>query len=285
MSHLEEFIDHIITEKGLSSATAEAYEKDITEYIELCGEKFDFDSISDFILHLNSKGLTPSTIRRKLSAVRQFASFLRKRGYDVTDHFDRIDSPKMWERLPAYLTVEEVERLLNSPDTSTELGLRDRAILELMYASGLRVSEICKLKIEDVDFNQGLIFVKQSKGKKDRIVPVHTTALKWIDLYLKSRKHKSSYMFLNNRGKPLTRQRVWQIVKDYAAKAGIDPRKVHPHVLRHSFATHILMYGADLRTVQELLGHASIKTTQIYTYVAKPELEEKYRKIHPRAKG
>ncbi len=284
MNRIEEFIDHLITERGLSLNTAQAYHRDIQDYTKLCGEKFDLESITTFIFELYSRGLSPTSIRRKLSAVKQYAGYLKKH-YKVENQFEEIDPPKVWERLPDFLTEEEVDRLLKAPDTSTEIGIRDRAILELMYASGLRVSEICRIRIEDLDMNQGLLFVKQSKGKKDRVVPIHRTALEWIKRYLDTRSHRSPHLFVNRRGNPLTRQRIWQIVKEYALKAGIDPKKVHPHTLRHSFATHILMRGADLRTVQELLGHSSIKTTQIYTFVARPTLEENYRKIHRRAKG
>jgi len=284
MNRIEEFIDHLITERGLSLNTAQAYQRDIQDYTKLCGEKFDLESITTFIFELYSRGLSPTSIRRKLSAVKQYAGYLKKH-YKVENQFEEIDPPKVWERLPDFLTEEEVDRLLKAPDTSTEIGIRDRAILELMYASGLRVSEICRIRIEDLDMNQGLLFVKQSKGKKDRVVPIHRTALEWIKRYLDTRSHRSPHLFVNRRGNPLTRQRIWQIVKEYALKAGIDPKKVHPHTLRHSFATHILMRGADLRTVQELLGHSSIKTTQIYTFVARPTLEENYRKIHRRAKG
>ncbi len=282
MKVLEEFEDYLVSEKGLSSNTAEAYKRDAAEYVNLCGTDFSFESLTNYIFHLYGLGRSPASIRRKLSSVKNFTLYLKEQGMEIKEEFDQIDKPKMWERLPHYLTLEEIEKLLSAPDTQSELGLRDRAILELLYAAGLRASEICNLKTEDIDFNQGLIFVKQGKGKKDRIVPVHKMALYWINEYLKKRRHNHPVLFLNNRGQPLTRQRLWQIVKFYAQKAGIDPNKVHPHVLRHSFATHILMGGADLRSVQELLGHANIKTTQVYTAVAKPTLERAYRKAMKR---
>ncbi|BAT70900.1 integrase/recombinase XerD [Thermosulfidibacter takaii ABI70S6] len=283
-SIVDQFVDYLVTEKGLSINTAEAYKRDIEEYLSNIGKDFSYESLSGFVFYLYGLSRTPSSIRRKLSSVRQFLLFLKKRGFKVEDGFDELDKPRIWEKLPDFLTVEEMDRLLEAPDTTSELGIRDKAILELMYASGLRASEICNLKTEDVDFNRGLIFVRQGKGKKDRVVPVNEVALIWISEYLKRRKHHSPYLFLNRRGKPLTRQRLWQIVKEYALKTGIEPKKVHPHVLRHSFATHILMGGADLRSVQELLGHASIKTTQIYTSVARPELENAYRRLHRRAR-
>lgn len=277
---VDEFEVHLVMEKGLSVKTAEAYVRDVREYLNAVGERFDYESLSSFVFHLYGLSRTPATIRRKLSSVRQFVLFLRKRGIEVEDGFEELEKPRAWERLPEYLTVEEVQRLLEAPDVTTELGLRDRAILELMYACGLRVSELCELRTENVDFNRGLLFVKQSKGKKDRVVPVNLEALKWLAEYMKVRSFNSPYVFVNRRGRKLTRQRLWQIVKEYALKAGIDPEKVHPHVLRHSFATHILMGGADLRAVQELLGHASIKTTQVYTAVANPELERLYRRVY-----
>ena len=279
---VEEFIDHLLSERGLSINTAEAYQKDIQQFLEITKGDFSLQGLIGYIHHLYGLGLAPSSMRRKLSAARQYLLFLRRKGIVKEDPFEELERPRGWERLPKFLTLEEVEKLLNAPDTSTPIGIRDRAILELMYASGLRVSEVCNLKVEDLDFNQGLLFVKQSKGKKDRIVPVNSVALNWINRYLRVRKHHSPFLFLSTRGRPLTRQRIWQMIKEYAVKAGIDPKKVHPHVIRHSFATHILLRGADLRSVQELLGHASIKTTQVYTEVAQPELERAYRRVQRR---
>ncbi len=280
MDIVEEFVDHLITQRGLSTNTAEAYATDVRQFLEVSRGRVDFESITGFLHHLYGLGLSPISIRRKLSSVHQFVLFLRSKGEDVKDEFEELDRPKAWERLPECLSVEEVERLIEAPDTSKELGLRDRAILELMYAAGLRASEICSLKVEDIDFEKGLLFVKRAKGKKDRVVPVHPQALYWVKRYLEARKHNHPVLFIGRGKRPISRQRLWQIIKKYALKAGIDPKKVHPHVIRHSFATHILSRGADLRSVQELLGHASIKTTQIYTHIAEPELERIYRKVH-----
>ncbi len=279
---LEEFLNHLVAEKGLSPNTLEAYKTDIKEYLKICGESVSEENVLNFVYELYSLGYSSSSIHRKISALNQFFNFLLEKGRIRKNPLDFIDKPKQWERLPSVLSENEIKKLLETPDVKKETGLRDRVLLELIYSSGLRVSEVCNLKAEDIDFNRGVLKVK-GKGKKERIVPIGDEAMKWLKEYLKRRKTNSPYVFSTSKSKTITRQRVWQIIKDYAQKAGIEKR-IYPHTLRHCFATHILLHGADLRTVQELLGHSSIKTTEIYTHIADPQLEEIYRKKHPRAK-
>ncbi|NPA15926.1 MAG: site-specific tyrosine recombinase XerD [Deferribacteres bacterium] len=277
---LDAFILHLETQKGLSPNTSSAYRHDIEEFLNFKGP-LSSEGILEFVFHLYSRGCSPSTIHRKLSALNQFFIFLLEKKRIEKNPLDFIDKPRKWEHLPSVLSPEEVENLLNAPDTRTPKGIRDRALLELLYSSGLRVSELCRLKTEDIDFNRGLLRVK-GKGSKERMVPIGEEAFFWLKRHLENRK-AGTFIFTSKRGNPLSRQRVWQLIKEYAKRAGII-KKVSPHTLRHSFATHILLKGADLRVIQELLGHASIKTTEIYTHLANPQLEELYRQKHPRAR-
>ncbi len=279
---LERFILHLETERGLSTNTSQAYKADIEDFLKFIKSEISQEKILDFIYHLYSLGYSPSTIHRKLSALNQFFAFLVDSKKIEKNPLDFIDKPKKWEYLPSVLSPEEIERILEIPNTKTLKGIRDRTILELLYSSGLRVSELCELKTEDLDFNRGVIRIK-GKGNKERIVPLGEEALFWLKKYLNTHKTKEKFVFVSKRGKHITRQRVWQIIKEYAKMAGVT-KNISPHTLRHSFATHILLKGADLRVVQELLGHASIKTTEIYTHLANPQLEELYRQKHPRAK-
>ncbi len=279
---LERFILHLETERGLSTNTSQAYKADIEDFLKFIKGEISQEKILDFIYHLYSLGYSPSTIHRKLSALNQFFAFLVDSKKIEKNPLDFIDKPKKWEYLPSVLSPEEIERILEIPNTKTLKGIRDRTILELLYSSGLRVSELCELKTEDLDFNRGVIRIK-GKGDKERIVPLGEEALFWLKKYLNTQKTKEKFVFVSKRGKHITRQRVWQIIKEYAKMAGVT-KNISPHTLRHSFATHILLKGADLRVVQELLGHSSIKTTEIYTHLANPQLEELYRQKHPRAK-
>jgi len=284
---IERFLAYISAEKGLSAHTIESYKSDLedffryTSFFKKSPKEIGERELFGYLMHLSSRGLSPSTIKRRFSAIRGFFRFLIEEGMVKSDPTEELDTPKTWKKLPQVLDLAEVEALLNSPDTSTYKGKRDKAMLELLYATGIRVSELVNLKINDLNLQQGFIRFK-GKGAKERIVPLGLVAIKCLKDYLSFRQEGSSYLFLSNRKTPMTRQRFWQIIKENAKKAGIK-KPISPHTLRHSFATHLLERGADLRSVQELLGHANISTTQIYTHIARTHLEEIYRKSHPRA--
>ena len=238
-----------------------------------------------YLMNLAARGLSPATIRRRLSAIRGFYAFLVEMELLDSDPTEGLDNPRTWKHLPQVLSLDEVERLLQAPPGDNPRGLRDRAMLEVLYATGVRVSELVSLRLVDLDMERGFLKVL-GKGKKERVVPLGEEAIGWLRRYLEVRgeldKKGSAYLFLSNRGGPMTRQRFWQIIKEYARRVGIT-KGISPHTLRHSFATHILERGADLRSVQELLGHADLSTTQIYTHVARAHLEKIYKKSHPRA--
>lgn len=225
--------------------------------------------------------VAPATLMRKLSAIRSFYRFLAREEIISADPTMNLPAPRLVRHLPSVLPIEEVERLLAQPDVSTPRGLRDRAMLELLYATGLRVSELVGLKRGEVNLEMGLVRCV-GKGSKERIVPVGRPALEALSQYLRAREDASSALFLGNRGRPLSRVSCWRMIGRYARQAGIRTA-ISPHTLRHSFATHMLDGGADLRTIQELLGHASVATTQIYTHVSVDRLREAYAAYHPRA--
>ncbi|KRM89695.1 integrase recombinase XerD RipX family protein [Liquorilactobacillus vini DSM 20605] len=228
-----------------------------------------------------------SSITRMITSLRKFFQYLAQENLLEHDPMLLIDTPKSQHHLPAVLSLTEIERLLQVPDTNKLLGMRDRAILEVMYATGLRVSELVNLKLSDLHLDLGLIQTL-GKGQRERIIPIGSQAVKWLGKYLAEvrprllKQQTSSYVFLNFHGKQLTRQGIWKNLKQIVVQAGID-KDVTPHTLRHSFATHILENGADLRVVQELLGHADISTTQIYTHLSKKRLQRIYQQFHPRA--
>ena len=232
-------------------------------------------------------GLKARSTARYLSSLRMFFRFLTQEGKIKSDPTSNIDSPKIWKLLPEVLSVEEVELLLKQPEKDTDGGLRDSAILELLYAAGLRVSELVNLKMEQIDFEEGILFCK-GKGSKERIVPIGSTAGEAVKKYIAIsrpkflKKKKSSYIFLNRRGERLSRQWVWKIIKHYGKLAGLK-KSLKPHILRHCFATHLLANGADLRSIQMLLGHSDISTTEIYTHVSHERMRRLYEKYHPRA--
>lgn len=284
MSYISEFEDFIRFTENLAENTVNSYITDIMQFVEFAGTEIPSKAnVTEFVYFLYQKGNNTTTIRRKLSSISKYSKFLMLKGKIKENPVEDLSRPKVWERLPRYLGKDEIEKLLVMPDTTTENGVRDRAILELMYASGLRVSEVLNLKVEDVDFEKGIIFVKEGKGKKDRVVPIGKIALFWLKEYLRIRKRNSNYLFTGKKGERLTRQRLWQIIREYARKAEIDIT-ISPHTIRHTFATHLLLGGADIRSLQELLGHSSIRTTEIYTHLANPELEKLFRKYHPRKK-
>ena len=290
---VEQFLDYLSVERGLSSNTISSYRRDLAKYTAfLSGRNMDSpkratrEIITDFMMGLKDKGLNPASISRNLVAIKVFHRFLLRERYISEDVTSLLDSPRLWKRLPDVLTVEEVNKLLSRPNIRTRQGLRDKACLELMYAAGMRVSELVNLSVADLDREVG--FVKcRGKGGKERVVPVGKTALEYINRYLRDirpsflRRGSVSEMFLTRLGKKMSRQMFWKLIKRYAKQANIN-KGIKPHTLRHSFATHLLAGGADLRVVQELLGHSNIATTQIYTHVDKDRLKSIHQKYHPR---
>ncbi len=288
-----EFLLYLEHERGFSKNTVESYKRDIVKFFEIVNKHFrdvNPDDLNSFIKKELNDGISPKSISRRLSALKTFYRFLIYSGKIRKNPVSLVERPKLWKTLPSYLTFEEVEKLLDLPDQKTVLGLRDKAMLELMYATGLRVSELINLKVSNYMKDMGIIMIK-GKGGKERIVPISKRAKASLDNYLKERvklfkkgKEDNGYIFLNSKGGKLTRQGVWKIIKNYGKKIGIE-EKIKPHILRHSFATHLLEKGADLRLVQTLLGHSQISTTEIYTFVTRERLRRIYDKLHPRAKS
>ena len=292
--YVELFLGHLRVERGLAANTLAAYRADLAQWVRFLDNQgvrspaaIRRGHITAFLLQLQRDGRRPATVARRLAAVRAFSKFLAAEGWAAADPAEEVGSPRLAHRLPPVLGVDEVEKLLEAPDTGNPLGLRDRALLELLYAAGLRVSEAVNLRVGDLDMAAGLVRCL-GKGERERIVPVGEEALRVLGAYLRRarpgflRGRSSRYLFLNRRGRPLTRQTVWKLLKRYARQAGIN-REITPHTLRHSFATHLLENGADLRAVQEMLGHADIVTTQIYTHLTTRGLRAVYDRTHPRA--
>lgn len=291
---IERFIRYLAIEKGLAANTLASYQKDLLNYaafLERTGcrewQESNRHHIVSYLSHLQKMGRAPATVSRNLASIRSFYHFLLRDGLLDADPTLHLDSPKTDKRLPRVLTVEEVERLLAAPEGRTPSGLRDRAMLEVLYATGIRVSELVALNVADLNLNMGYLKC-YGKGSKERIVPLGSAALEAAGQYLsRGRAHllkgpDEGALFLNHQGRRLTRQGFWKIIKKYARAAGIQ-KAITPHTLRHSFATHLLENGADLRAVQEMLGHADISTTQIYTHVTQSRLKDVYLRTHPRA--
>jgi integrase/recombinase XerD len=294
---LKEYLTILRFEKNLSVNTIESYCNDITKLLEFSESYFnvrDENKIDDKILikfykFLSDMGLSGSTSARYLSSHKSFFGYLKSQNYIEKDPTEKVSSPKLSRKLPVVLSFNEIEKILDAPDTRNETGLRDKAIMEIMYSSGLRVSETINLNLNDLIFSEGLIRVL-GKGSKERIVPIGSSAIRWVNKYLmngrpslKKTGKSLNFVFLNKRGTKLSRMGVWNIVDKYTKEAGID-KEVHPHIFRHSFATHLLEGGADLRSVQEMLGHADISTTQIYTHIDREYIKQVYRDYHPRGK-
>ena len=291
---IESFINYIIVECGLSRNTILSYSHDLQLFTNfLLSKKIsDFnnvrpDTITSFIISEKKRGLSASSISRALVSIRMLYKFQISEGKLQTNPFAVIDSPKLWKRLPMVLSVDKVDSLLSVPDVNTKLGVRNKAILELLYATGARVSEVAAIQMDWVNFEYGYVKCR-GKRSKERIVPLGTKAIEAIQNYLKvarteiKNSRHSPYVFISKTGKPLRRENIWKIVRNCALKAGIHER-ISPHKLRHSFATHLLENGADLRSVQEMLGHVNISTTQIYTHVSKQHLKAVHQQFHPRA--
>ena len=291
---IQQFLDYLSVERGLAPNTIESYGRDLRAFLDFF-EKRGIKSIdatthkdiAEFMWSEKEKGLSPNSISRALVAIKVFYRFLLKEQVIKQDPTSILDSPKLWKRLPDVLGVEEVEKLVTKPDLKDLFGIRDRAILELLYATGIRVSEMINLNLGDLNLDVG--FLKCiGKGSKERITPLGKKAQEALVRYLQNVRSKlvqskfpNNGLFLTRLGKKMSRQMVWKIVKRYAKLCNIK-KDITPHTLRHSFATHLLERGADLRIVQELLGHANISTTQIYTHVDKERLKAIHRKFHPR---
>ena len=288
-----EFLSYLSVERGLSKNTLESYKRDLARFFEYLKsrhiasvDKVTRQIITSFMLSEKDRGLSSNSISRELACLKTFFKFLVRESKIKEDVTSVIESPKLWKKLHSALNLEEVESLLKAPNVKDTMGIRDKACLELMYATGMRVSELINLKMDDVNMEVG--FVKCfGKGSKERIVPFGKKAREGIERYIAKarsaflKRKVSNFLFLTRLGKPMSRQTFWKTIKKYASEAGIKKEITH-HSLRHSFATHILERGADLRIVQEMLGHSDISTTQIYTHVSKDRLKSIHQKFHPR---
>lgn len=291
---IEGFDTFLLLEKGASPRTRDAYRRDIerlASYAAMRGvgnpAALTSKLLRDFVYHLKDLGLSPASIRRNVSAARTYFRFLLGEGILIRDPSERLETPKRWRSLPEVLTVAEVEKLLAAPSLDQPMAFRDRALFELAYGAGLRVSEWITLPVRDVSLEEGLVRVF-GKGSKERLVPIGRRAIGAVAIYLRELRPKlergggKGILFLNARGTPLSRMGAWKILRHHVDQVGLKKR-VTPHTLRHSFATHLLEGGADLRAVQEMLGHADISTTQIYTHVDREYLRSVHRQFHPRS--
>jgi integrase/recombinase XerD len=287
---IREYLTYCRVEKGLAANSIESYETDLARLREWASENdldlltLDRRDLREWLMDLAAEKLSESSKRRMISAVRGFYKFLMFDGHVDKNPADDLVSPQKGVYLPRFLNQNEVETLLSQPDVSTETGLRDRAILEIMYACGLRVSEVVTAKIGDVDLDGGIL-TTTGKGSKTRRVPIGTSAVEWLRSYLALRRKQENIeidnLFVSPGGKPLNRQLIHSLIKDYADRCGLND--VSPHTLRHSFATHLVQNNADIRSVQQMLGHADISTTQIYTHITSTQLKKNYDRFHPRA--
>ena len=290
---LDPFFHYLIVEKGLSRKTIEAYSHDLNRFVDFL-EKKGIEEVSQaekldvraFLLALKRQGLSSRTTARHLVALRTFFRFLIQEGTLEVSPAEDLESPTLTMKMPEILSVKEVEQLLEQPDTQALLGIRDRAMLELLYGTGMRVSELVQIPINQLNVEGGYVLL-YGKGSKERIVPLGREAMKWVTVYLQTARgrlakgRESPLLFVSRAGRGMSRQRFWKSIKTYGRKSGIKKR-ITPHLLRHSFASHLLERGADLRSVQMMLGHSDISTTQIYTHVAGERLKKVHQRHHPR---
>jgi len=286
-SNLRSFLNYLLVDKGLSNNTVKAYEADISSFFQwLDNEDLKYknlqeDHINQYISFLFQRKMRSSSVNRKISSIKSFYIFLVKRNFVKNSPLNDLVTPKQEKYLPESMSEAEVDKLLNSPDVSNKIENRDKAMIEMLYATGMRISELVNLKITDVDMKRCVVKVF-GKGSKERLVPFGETALDSLKSYLNDREQSSSKeIFLSNRGKKMTRVAFWQRVKVYLIRENLK-NSISPHTLRHAFATHLLNRGADLRSVQLLLGHSDLSTTQIYTHIAKQRLSDVLKKHHPR---
>lgn len=290
---IEVFLNYLSVERGLSNNTIFSYRGDLNSYIDfLTAKKIGAlsestkNEVINFMLSEKNKGLSANSISRRLSAIRVFYRFLVRERILKNDPTNQIDSPKLWKRIPDALSLNEIEILLSQPNIRNTQGLRDKAILEILYATGMRISEAANLKVDDLNLDVGFTRCF-GKGSKERIVPLGKKAIESVKNYLERSRGNylsgkvNNFLFLSRFGKRISRQSLWKIIKKYAKDAKIK-KSIKPHILRHSFATHLLERGADLRSVQEMLGHSNIATTQIYTHINKDRLKSIHKMFHPR---
>ena len=293
---LEDYLIYLKVEKGLAPNTVESYQRDIRHYVDYLNEQgiVSWEEIDRYVLlsffsDERQSDKSDNTIIRQFSSLRKFHQFLKQEGLTSEDPMLYVKTPKKAEILPKIISMNDIDRLLETPDTTKPLGIRDRAMLEVLYASGLRITELIELTTEDIHLSMKLIKIV-GKGNKERLIPIGEMGCKWLEYYMESARpfllnkarKETSVIFLNSRGAPLSRQGVWKKIRQLKQEAGIRA-SITPHTLRHSFATHLLENGADLRVVQELLGHSDVSTTQIYTHITKHRLKDIYGKYHPRA--
>jgi integrase/recombinase XerD len=288
---VREFLGYIQVEKGLSTNTLQSYARDLAKLQAWAEknrkpiEKIERTDLREWIAGMSRAGQAPASVSRAVSAARGFFRFLMLDGHIKRHPAEDIHTPQKTSRLPQFLSEEEMERLLDAPDIKTDIGVRDRAILEVLYAAGLRVSEMCSLKKSDIELDAALLTCL-GKGSKQRRIPIGKSAVHWLQRYLGIRKQLGNEakpeLFLH-RGRQMTRQTAWSIIKTYAAQAGVPD--ISPHTLRHSFGTHLMQHGADSRSVQALLGHADISTTEIYTHITDLHMRKAYDRFHPRARA
>lgn len=290
----DDYLTYMVVERRFSENTVDSYRRDIERFLTSTDlrklediKEATAEILRSYLFRLRREKLSPRSIARNLAAIKSFFQFLMNEGHVKSDPTENIETPRPSKKLPAYLTIEEVERLLSQPDANTVLGLRDTAMLELLYATGMRVSELLFLRTNQVNLEAGYI-IAYGKGSKERIIPMGETAMDRVVRYLSDGRgelvkgRNVPELFVNRFGRKMSRQGFWKILGHYAARAGIE-RKISPHKLRHSFATHLLDRGADLRSVQQMLGHVDISTTQIYTFVSRERIKSIYDKHHPRA--
>lgn len=290
---IEEFINYLSVERGLAKNTLLSYQSDLIQYknfLQKKGmnswDKISLDAIITFQYYLKTKGISTSSVARKIAALKSFCKFLRKNEDITVDITQNLEVPRTTKKLPSVLTIDEIGKVFDLPEEEKPLLLRNRAMFEVLYGTGVRVSELINIKLEDLNLQVGYILIS-GKGGKQRIVPLGSTAIESLSPYLKQRtnmlkKQQNNYLFVNKIGTKLSRQGFWKILKKYAISWGIK-KSISPHTFRHSFATHLLEQGADLRSVQEMLGHSNITTTQIYTHITRAKLRKIYQETHPRA--